>query len=83
MLLKDQILNVLLWCFGVFSFSFSTQLWGFFFFLFQGAKACFLRDIPFSAIYFPCYAHMKSAFASEDGQVGPGYLLLAGAIAGK
>lgn len=52
-------------------------------FLYQGAKACFLRDIPFSAIYFPCYAHMKSAFANEDGQVAPGYLLLAGAIAGK
>nr|XP_056713284.1 electrogenic aspartate/glutamate antiporter SLC25A13, mitochondrial [Euleptes europaea] len=53
-----------------------------FFGLYKGAKACFLRDIPFSAIYFPCYAHMKSAFASEDGRVSPGYLLLAGAIAG-
>ncbi|XP_053118684.1 electrogenic aspartate/glutamate antiporter SLC25A13, mitochondrial isoform X1 [Hemicordylus capensis] len=53
-----------------------------FFGLYKGAKACFLRDIPFSAIYFPCYAHLKSAFANEDGQVGPGYLLLAGAIAG-
>ncbi|KAM3821341.1 electrogenic aspartate/glutamate antiporter SLC25A13, mitochondrial [Vipera latastei] len=53
-----------------------------FFGLYKGAKACFLRDIPFSAIYFPCYAHTKSAFAYEDGQVGPGYLLLAGAIAG-
>ncbi|XP_042328688.1 calcium-binding mitochondrial carrier protein Aralar2 isoform X2 [Sceloporus undulatus] len=53
-----------------------------FFGLYKGAKACFLRDIPFSAIYFPCYAHMKSAFASEDGRVSPGSLLLAGAIAG-
>ncbi|XP_039197392.1 calcium-binding mitochondrial carrier protein Aralar2 isoform X1 [Crotalus tigris] len=53
-----------------------------FFGLYKGAKACFLRDIPFSAIYFPCYAHTKSAFAYENGQVGPGYLLLAGAIAG-
>lgn len=49
----------------------------------QGAKACFLRDIPFSAIYFPCYAHVKAALADEDGQVGPGSLLLAGAIAGE
>lgn len=49
----------------------------------QGAKACFLRDIPFSAIYFPCYAHVKASFANEDGQVSPGSLLLAGAIAGK
>ncbi|XP_068091163.1 electrogenic aspartate/glutamate antiporter SLC25A13, mitochondrial isoform X2 [Hyperolius riggenbachi] len=53
-----------------------------FFGLYKGAKACFLRDIPFSAIYFPCYAHMKAAFAGEDGRVSPGYLLLAGAIAG-
>ncbi|KAM9307829.1 electrogenic aspartate/glutamate antiporter SLC25A13, mitochondrial [Gastrophryne carolinensis] len=53
-----------------------------FFGLYKGAKACFLRDIPFSAIYFPCYAHMKSAFSNEDGSVSPGYLLLAGAIAG-
>ncbi|GAB1290543.1 Calcium-binding mitochondrial carrier protein Aralar2 [Apodemus speciosus] len=48
----------------------------------RGAKACFLRDIPFSAIYFPCYAHVKASFANEDGQVSPGSLLLAGAIAG-
>lgn len=54
-------------------FSFSTQ----------GAKACFLRDIPFSAIYFPCYAHLKASFANEDGRVSPGSLLLAGSIAGK
>lgn len=49
----------------------------------QGAKACFLRDIPFSAIYFPCYAHVKASFANEDGQISPGSLLLAGAIAGE
>ncbi|NXX90932.1 CMC2 protein, partial [Centropus bengalensis] len=48
----------------------------------QGAKACFLRDIPFSAIYFPCYAHLKASFANEDGRVSPGNLLLAGSIAG-
>ncbi|XP_029444788.1 calcium-binding mitochondrial carrier protein Aralar2 [Rhinatrema bivittatum] len=53
-----------------------------FFGLYKGAKACFLRDIPFSAIYFPCYAHMKTAFAGENGRVSAGYLLLAGAIAG-
>ncbi|EPQ13855.1 Calcium-binding mitochondrial carrier protein Aralar2 [Myotis brandtii] len=53
-----------------------------FFGVYKGAKACFLRDIPFSAIYFPCYAHVKASFANEDGQVSPGSLLLAGAIAG-
>ncbi|XP_062385529.1 electrogenic aspartate/glutamate antiporter SLC25A13, mitochondrial [Sardina pilchardus] len=53
-----------------------------FFGLYKGAKACFLRDIPFSAIYFPCYAHTKASFADEDGRVGPGRMLLAGALAG-
>lgn len=27
--------------------------------LYKGAGACLLRDIPFSAIYFPAYAHLK------------------------
>ncbi|XP_012503276.1 PREDICTED: calcium-binding mitochondrial carrier protein Aralar2 isoform X2 [Propithecus coquereli] len=53
-----------------------------FFGIYKGAKACFLRDIPFSAIYFPCYAHVKASFADEDGHISPGSLLLAGAIAG-
>ena len=29
--------------------------------LYRGASACFLRDIPFSAIYFPIYANSKEA----------------------
>lgn len=37
--------------------------------LYKGARACLLRDVPFSAIYFPAYAHTKAAFADEDGQV--------------
>lgn len=49
----------------------------------QGAKACFLRDIPFSAIYFPVYAHSKEKIADEDGKLGPLQLLAAGAIAGN
>ena len=27
--------------------------------LYKGASACLLRDIPFSAIYFPSYSHLK------------------------
>jgi len=27
--------------------------------LYRGAAACLLRDIPFSAIYFPSYSHLK------------------------
>ncbi|XP_049890989.1 electrogenic aspartate/glutamate antiporter SLC25A13, mitochondrial isoform X1 [Epinephelus moara] len=53
-----------------------------FFGLYKGSKACFLRDIPFSAIYFPCYAHLKARFTDEDGRIGPAKMLLAGALAG-
>nr|XP_046261203.1 calcium-binding mitochondrial carrier protein Aralar1-like isoform X2 [Scatophagus argus] len=53
-----------------------------FFGLYKGAKACFLRDIPFSAIYFPVYAHTKAKLADDDGKLGPLQLLTAGAIAG-
>uniref|UniRef100_A0A8C5CYT5 EF-hand domain-containing protein n=1 Tax=Gadus morhua TaxID=8049 RepID=A0A8C5CYT5_GADMO len=53
-----------------------------FFGLYKGAKACFLRDIPFSAIYFPVYAHVKAEFADEQGRLGALQLLTAGAIAG-
>lgn len=38
-----------------------------FFGLYKGARACFLRDVPFSAIYFPAYAHTKQMFADESG----------------
>lgn len=50
---------------------------------FQGSRACLLRDIPFSAIYFTVYAHTKAFLANEDGHVNPGNVLLAGTIAGK
>ena len=53
-----------------------------FFGLYKGSRACFLRDIPFSAIYFPAYAHLKPAFADENGYNSPVSLLVAGAIAG-
>ncbi|XP_029385622.1 calcium-binding mitochondrial carrier protein Aralar1 isoform X3 [Echeneis naucrates] len=53
-----------------------------FFGLYKGAKACFLRDIPFSAIYFPVYAHTKGKLADEEGRLGALQLLTAGAIAG-
>ncbi|XP_075036744.1 electrogenic aspartate/glutamate antiporter SLC25A12, mitochondrial [Mixophyes fleayi] len=53
-----------------------------FFGLYKGAKACFLRDIPFSGIYFPVYAHCKAQFADEHGHIGALQLLTAGAIAG-
>jgi len=27
--------------------------------LYRGASACLLRDIPFSAVYFTAYSHLK------------------------
>lgn len=53
-----------------------------FFGLYKGARACFLRDIPFSMIFFPSYAHFKPALADENGYNSPGSLLLAAALAG-
>lgn len=52
--------------------------------LYKGASACLLRDVPFSAIYFPTYAHLKSGLFGEGPQkrLGVLQLLTAGAIAG-
>ena len=49
----------------------------------QGARACFLRDIPFSGIYFPAYAHLKKAFTDDDGYIGAGSLFAAAMMAGR
>jgi solute carrier family 25 (mitochondrial aspartate/glutamate transporter), member 12/13 len=52
--------------------------------LYKGATACLSRDIPFSAIYFPAYAHLKSDLFGESStkKLGVLQLLTAGAIAG-
>lgn len=52
--------------------------------LYKGASACLLRDIPFSSIYFPAYAHLKKDFFGESPtkKLGVVQLLTAGAIAG-
>ena len=57
--------------------------WSLFIFCYvQGSRACFARDIPFSAIYFPLYANMKKFTANKDGYNGIGTLLLSATIAG-
>ena len=50
--------------------------------LYKGARACLLRDAPFSAIYFTTYAHMKTYTANEDGHNEPVSLFASGMIAG-
>ncbi|KAI9670968.1 MAG: mitochondrial aspartate-glutamate transporter agc1 [Alyxoria varia] len=52
--------------------------------LYKGASACLLRDVPFSAIYFPAYNHLKRDFFGEspNKKLGILQLLTAGAIAG-
>ncbi len=52
--------------------------------LYKGASACLLRDVPFSAIYFPAYSHLKRDLFGESPHKSLGVLqlLTAGAIAG-
>ncbi|MCJ1468491.1 mitochondrial aspartate-glutamate transporter agc1 [Pseudocyphellaria aurata] len=52
--------------------------------LYKGASACLLRDVPFSAIYFPTYNHLKRDLFGEgpNKKLGIVQLLTAGAIAG-
>ncbi|KAI1075865.1 mitochondrial carrier [Whalleya microplaca] len=52
--------------------------------LYKGASACLLRDVPFSAIYFPSYSHLKKDVFGESPtkKLGVLQLLTAGAIAG-
>lgn len=52
--------------------------------LYKGATACLSRDVPFSAIYFPTYNHIKRDYFGEGPgkTLGVGQLLIAGAAAG-
>lgn len=52
--------------------------------LYKGASACLLRDVPFSAIYFPAYNHLKKDLFGESStkKLSVIELLSAGAIAG-
>lgn len=35
--------------------------------LYSGYRACWLRDIPFTAIYFTAYSNLKTALADDQG----------------
>lgn len=53
--------------------------------LYKGASACLARDIPFSAMYFTAYAHLKKDVFHEGvngKKLGAGELLASASIAG-
>lgn len=57
--------------------------------LYKGASACLLRDVPFSAIYFPTYANLKyhlfnydPADPNKKHSLSTWQLLVSGAMAG-
>ncbi|CAK5074491.1 unnamed protein product [Meloidogyne enterolobii] len=50
--------------------------------IYKGARACWLRDIPFSGIFFPLYAHLKLLTADSQGLNSPFSLILSSLIAG-
>jgi solute carrier family 25 aspartate/glutamate transporter 12/13 len=54
--------------------------------LYKGATACLLRDIPFSAIYFPAYSHLKKDVFHEGKKgkkLGFGEMLISASAAGS
>ena len=50
--------------------------------LYKGTAACLLRDVPFSMIYFPSYAHLKLQLADQTGYNSLLSLFCAGVLAG-
>eukprot|EP01121_Diplochlamys_sp_Union-15-3_P014147 TRINITY_DN447_c0_g1_i1.p1 TRINITY_DN447_c0_g1~~TRINITY_DN447_c0_g1_i1.p1 ORF type:complete len:754 (-),score=137.12 TRINITY_DN447_c0_g1_i1:52-2313(-) len=50
--------------------------------LYKGASACFMRDIPFSAIYFPAYTFFKQIRKPNPNDLTPWDLFVAGSAAG-
>ncbi|CAL8113028.1 unnamed protein product [Orchesella dallaii] len=49
--------------------------------LYKGTAACMWRDVPFSALFFPTYAHTKIYLQDIDGYNTPISLLAAGLLA--
>src|SRR5689334_16562946 len=50
--------------------------------LYRGSSACFLRDIPFSGIYFSSYAWLKELTRRGDEPLHSGELLVCASLAG-
>ena len=50
--------------------------------LYKGSKACMMRDIPFSAIYFPIYSNIRSKLENNNGEITGFNQILSGTVAG-
>lgn len=48
--------------------------------LYKGTAACWLRDVPFSIVFFPLFANLKIAFNGDNNLFG---LFCAGALSGS
>jgi solute carrier family 25 aspartate/glutamate transporter 12/13 len=51
--------------------------------LYGGSKACFLRDVPFSMIYFPMYSRIKDALSDDMGNNTGLQMFTSGIISGS
>ena len=50
--------------------------------MYKGTVVTWIRDVPYSIIFFPLYATLKEKFSDEHGHAGIPNILAAGAIAG-
>lgn len=50
--------------------------------LYRGSASTLLRDIPFSALYFPLYSYLKISFKGDASTLSFPWVFLAGTIAG-
>eukprot|EP00949_MAST-11_sp_MAST-11-sp1_P001643 g1643.t1 len=50
--------------------------------LYRGVTVTWMRDVPYSMVFFPGYAIMKDFMSDENGHAGIASILAAGAIAG-
>jgi solute carrier family 25 aspartate/glutamate transporter 12/13 len=50
--------------------------------MYRGTFATLSRDVPYSILFFPGYAHLKGMFADKDGNNSMLSVLLAGSLGG-
>ena len=50
--------------------------------MYRGSAATWARDVPYSVVFFPGYAHLKHMFADNNGNNSMTSVLLSGTFAG-